>query len=201
MCNLYRMTKNSDEVAQWFDVQNAAGRANLSAEIYPGYPGLVIAGGSLRQMHWGFPLQMKGARGQVLKPRPVNNARSDKLSGGFWRSSFVERRCLIPLVGWAEAEGRKGAKTRSWFSMPDAGLFTAAGIWRSSAAWGDVYSMVMTEGAPRYADVHDRMPVLVAGDDRAAWTDAAPEQAFDLCRPWDGPLVLERTSDPWASRG
>ncbi len=201
MCNLYRMTKSGDEVAQWFEVRNTAGGANLAAEIYPGYPGVVIADGRLRAMHWGFPLQVKGARGQVLKPRPVNNARAEKLGGGFWRSSFVERRCLIPLNGWAEAEGPKGAKTRSWFAMPGGGMFTAAGIWRSSAEWGDVYSMVMTQCVQRYADVHDRMPVLIADDDRAIWTAAAPGEALDLCRPWDGPLVLERTSEPWAGRG
>ena len=201
MCNLYRMTKNSNEVARWFDVQNAAVAANLSAEIYPGYPGLVIAGGSLRRMIWGFPLQAKGARGQPLKPKPVNNARSDKLGGAFWRSSFVERRCLIVLNGWAEAEGMKGAKTRSWFSMLGGDLFTAAGIWRNSAEWGDVYSMVMTGCEQRYADVHDRMPVLIGEDDRPVWTDAPPEDAFTLCRPWPGPLDLERTSEPWAGRG
>ncbi len=33
MCNLYRMTKNKDEVAKWFDaIDNLAG-ANFGAEV------------------------------------------------------------------------------------------------------------------------------------------------------------------------
>jgi len=79
MCNLYRMTKTADEVAKLFDAVNAAAGTNLGVEIYPGYPGLVLESGHLRQMNWGFPLQVKGAKGQPLKPKPVNNARTDKL--------------------------------------------------------------------------------------------------------------------------
>ena len=48
MCNLYRMTKGADEVARLFSaivgqIGNAGG-----GEVYPGYPGLVVAGGELR---------------------------------------------------------------------------------------------------------------------------------------------------------
>ena len=106
MCNLYRMTKNADEVAKWFDAIAAAGGANFGEEVYPGYPGLVVAEGQVRQMNWGFPLVMKGKNGQKLKPKPVNNARTDKLDSFFWRYSFGERRCLIPLSAWAEAQGK-----------------------------------------------------------------------------------------------
>jgi len=83
MCNLYRMTKNANEVAGWFDAVDAAAGANFAAEVYPGYTGLVVAEGAVRPMTWGFPLVLKGAKGQPLKPKPVNNARTDKLSSFF----------------------------------------------------------------------------------------------------------------------
>jgi putative SOS response-associated peptidase YedK len=47
-------------------------------------------------MNWGFPLIMTGRNGQKLKPKPVTNARDDKLNTAFWRASFESRRCLIP---------------------------------------------------------------------------------------------------------
>ena len=47
MCNLYRMTKNPDEVAKWFDAVNEAGGSNFGSEVYPGYPGLVVAEGRI----------------------------------------------------------------------------------------------------------------------------------------------------------
>jgi putative SOS response-associated peptidase YedK len=54
MCNLYRMTKAPDEVARWFKAD--IGRiGNAANEVYPGYPGFVIANGELRSMVWGFP--------------------------------------------------------------------------------------------------------------------------------------------------
>ena len=201
MCNLYRMTKNKDEVAAWFDAVNELGGANFGVEVYPGYPGAVVADGTLKQMSWGFPLVMKGKNGQPLKPKPVNNARTDKLNSFFWRYSFEERRCLIPLTAWAEAEGPKDGKTRSWLSRPDAELFACAGVWRDSEEWGECYSMVMTDAGGLAKELHTRMPVLLAKDDWGQWTDGSPEGAFALCRPWDGELVLDRTKVPWSGKG
>ena len=199
MCNLYRMTKNATEVAQLFDVVAEIG-SNAGGEIYPGYSGIVIAGGKVETMTWGFPLQRKGAKGQPLKPKPVNNARTDKLSGPFWKSSFVERRCLIPLESFAEAQGKKGAMTRTWMTMPDAEVFTVAGIWRGSAEWGDCYSMVMTDASPQMSEIHNRMPVILTPDQRETWMDGSPDDAFELCRPFEGLLAIDRTDVPWAGR-
>ena len=64
-------------------------------------------------MAWRFLLVLNGAKGQPLKPKPVNNTRADKLDSFMWRYSFQERRCLIPVSQFAEAEGGKGFKTRT----------------------------------------------------------------------------------------
>lgn len=198
MCNLYRMTKNADEVAKWFDAIAAAGGANFGEEVYPGYPGLVVAEGQVRQMNWGFPLVMKGKNGQKLKPKPVNNARTDKLDSFFWRYSFEERRCLIPLSAWAEAQGKKGAMTHTWLSLPDAELFACAGVWRDSDEFGTCYSMVMTDSAGSAAsDVHSRMPVLLRPEDYEGWVSGSPEHAKALCVAWEGDLNVDQTDQPW----
>ncbi len=201
MCNLYRMTKSRAEVAKLFEVDAGDSGGNFGEEVFPGYPGLVVAQGRVRQMNWGFPLVMKGKSGQMLKPKPVNNTRADKLESYFWRSSFEQRRCLIPVSAWAEAEGPKGAMTRSWLGMPDGDLFVCAGIWRSSDEWGDCYSMVMTDAAGMAAEVHTRMPVILAPQDYVAWIGGTPAEAHALCRPWQGDLALDRTSQPWVGGG
>ncbi|MFN2100226.1 SOS response-associated peptidase [Altererythrobacter sp. MF3-039] len=198
MCNLYRMTKGKDEVAGWFEAIDALGGANFGEEVFPGYPGVVVAEGKVQQMNWGFPLVMKGKQGQPLKPKPVNNARTDKLDSFFWRSSFEKRRCLIPVTAWAEAEGPKGGKTRTWLSLPDSDLFAVAGVWRQSDEWGAVYSMVMTDAKGPAAEVHTRMPVLLAQSDHSAWTLGSPEEALGLCRSWPGELFLDRTDQAWS---
>ena len=157
MCNLYRMTKGKDEVARWFEAVETLGGANFGEEVYPGYPGLVVADGEIKQMSWGFPLVLKGKSGQKLKPKPVNNARTDKLDSFFWRYSFEQRRCLIPVSAWAEAQGPKGAMTRTWLSLPGAEMFACAGVWRDSDEFGLCYSMVMTDSAGSAAEgIHGR---------------------------------------------
>jgi len=199
MCNLYRMTRNVDEVARWFDGIEARGGANFGAEVYPGYPGLVAADGALQTMTWGFPLVLKGKSGQPLKPKPVNNARTDKLDSFFWRHSFEKRRCLIPLSAWAEAEGARGAKTRTWLSLPGSDLFAVAGLWRESDEFGLAFSMVMTDSEGSAAQgVHARMPVLLAREDHARWTEGSPPEAKALCRAWSGPITIDRTQESWS---
>lgn len=200
MCNLYRMTKAQAEIARMFNASSTAG-ANFAEEVYPGYSGAVIAGGELRSMVWGFPLAQKSKKtGEPLKPRPVNNARTDKLGSFMWRYSFEERRCLIPLTAWAEAEGKRGAMTRTWLSLPGEDAFAVAGIWRASDEWGDCYSMVMTDAAGAAAEVHNRMPVILAPDQYEEWQEGSPEEALALCRGWEGPLEVDRTGESWAKR-
>ncbi len=198
MCNLYRMTKAQSEISHLFSVTVAPG-LNFADEVYPGYQGAVIANGQLRSMVWGFPLVLKSKKtGEPLKPKPVNNARTDKLDSFMWRYSFEERRCLIPLTAWAEATGEGGSKTRTWISLPDAEIFAVAGIWRASDEWGECYSMVMVDAAGDAAQVHSRMPMIVSPENYVTWQHGTPEEALILCQPYGGALAIDRTNDPWA---
>lgn len=196
MCNLYRMTKGADEVAGLFRVQTSDG-ANFAAEVYPGYTGVVVAEKQLRPMVWGFPLVLKGKSGQSLKPKPINNAREDKLARPFWKASLERRRCLIPVTAWAEAEGAKGQKTRTWYSLAEASVFAVVGIWRSTQEWGDAYSMVMVDGSPQMAEVHDRMPAILKPDHWDTWLTGAAGEAIGLLKSWKGDLSIDRTIDRW----
>lgn len=197
MCNLYRMSQSTAEVGRLFSVPTA-GQTNAGGSVYPGYPGMIIAEGALQTMVWGFPLFQKSKRtGEPLKPRPVNNARADKLDGFFWRHSFEERGCLIPLTAWAEAEGAKDAKTRTWQAMPDGKPFAVAGIWRESDEWGRAYSMVMTDATGPAAKIHDRMPVVLRPDDHSTWQNGSTDAAKRLCVAFDGELAIDQTDIPW----
>lgn len=215
MCNLYRLARAPEEVARMFAARIAAG-ANLPGEVYPGYPGLVLApdaDGALAAgtMTWGFPLALKGKGGRVLKPKAVTNAREDKLATAFWQGSFARRRCLIPLTAWAEAEGEKGRMTRTWYSVAAGSeaavaedelgappVFAVAGLWRPTEQWGRAYAMVMADGCAQMAEVHDRMPVILAREQWADWLGGDPDPALALCRTWGGDLAVDRTREKWA---
>jgi putative SOS response-associated peptidase YedK len=197
MCNLYRLHAGPAAIAQLFDAI-ATPEANRGTEVYPGYPGLVVAEGAVRTMTWGFPLVLKGRQGQPLKPKPVTNARSDKLDSAFWKASFAARRCLIPVSDWAEAEGPPGRMTRTWYALPGDAPFAVAGLWRQTDTWGHAYAMVMVDAASHMVDVHDRMPVIVPRDDWPVWLGADAGAALGLCRTWSGALTVDRTDERWA---
>ena len=198
MCNLYRMTRTTDEVARLFGVR-ADLRGNAGLEVYPGYPGWVIGQNHMRTMTWGFPLTLKGKSGQALKPKPVNNTRTDKLGSGFWKSSFEHHRCLVPMTAFAEAEGAKGRKTRTWLSVSDQPVFACAGIWRDSDELGQVYSVIVTDASEAVSAVHDRMPVILRPERYRQWLTGTPADARALCHPYDGVLDIDRTAQRWVA--
>jgi putative SOS response-associated peptidase YedK len=176
--------------------------------VHPQSPGLVVRQDNgkriLTSMIWGFPLvlsDMKAraeAKGVAVKPKPVNNARSDKLGSGFWnRWTDPAHRCLIPLKAYAEAIGTKGKMTEAWMTVPNQSVFAVAGIWRLSPEWGDCYSMIMTEAAGETATVHSRMPVILSSADHAKWLEQPMPDALGLCQPWQGALKVTRTDQLW----
>ena len=197
MCNLYRLHSGTAAIARLFDAV-AGTESNRGDEIYPGYPGLVLAEGVVRTMTWGFPLVLKGRSGQPLKPKAVTNAREDKLHTAFWKASFTARRGLIPVSAWSEPEGAAGQMTRTWYAVPGDGPFAVARLWRSTDQWGDAYAMVMVDSSEQMAQVHDRMPVILRPDDWQTWLHADAAMAFGLCQTWHDTLTVDRTDERWA---
>jgi len=43
-----------------------------------------------------------------------------------WVENFPERRCLIPVNAWAEAEGEERKMPRTWYSLPGHDQFVVA---------------------------------------------------------------------------
>jgi putative SOS response-associated peptidase YedK len=136
------------------------------------------------------------------KPKPVNNARDDKLMT-FWRPWFTApvHRCLIPFTSFAEAEGEKGKMTRTWIRVTDQPLAAWAGLWRPTNEWGDCYTGVMVDATEELFHIHDRMPVILHPEDHDAWLHAPAEEAMALVAKYPADrLAVERTEVPWFSR-
>lgn len=197
MCNLYKMRRSAAEVAHWANAMAEPG-LNFAETVYPGYQGLVVEGGQVRSMTWGFPVRLKSMK-PTSKPKAVTNARNDKLHTSFWKPSFEARRCLIPATAWAEPQGEPRRMTCTWHSIPESELFAIAGLWRPTPEWGDAYTMVMVDSCEQMAEIHDRMPVILKRDQWAQWTEGTPAEAFDLVQTWCDPLVIDRTGQKWGS--
>lgn len=174
--------------------------------VHPKEPGWVIrlvdGAHVLEQMTWGFPVVLKGKNGQPLKPKPVNNARFDKL-GSFWRRWAVEprQRCLIPASRYAEAVGERGKMTETWLAVKGEPVFAWAGLWRTSDEWGDCYTGVMTDNAPELAHIHDRSPVIIERQHWETWLTAPMADLYQFDRPYPADrMTVEATAQLWARK-
>ena len=155
----------------------------------------------LESMVWGFPLRLKGMKPDS-KPRPVNNIAD--LSKPMWigLAKKPEARCLIPLTGFAEPAGAKGAKTRTWVTVKGQPIFAWGGLWRHSAEWGPVYSGAMADCNEAIRPLHDRMPVLLHPDEYEQWLRGSFDDllAFQKrCFP-DDLIELQPTSELWVKK-
>ena len=84
MCNLKKLARPMQEVADLFEACNASGNAEPS-EVYPRQIGVVITQSykarTLEAMTWGIPLttanmcERPAVKGVTPNPKPVNNAR------------------------------------------------------------------------------------------------------------------------------
>ncbi|WP_237241244.1 SOS response-associated peptidase [Sphingomonas koreensis] len=204
ICNLYATRKSAAEVAAYFRA-DLTKQFNVGEEVYPGAPGLVIVEdeGSrvVRSMTWGFPLRLSSMK-PGSKPKPVNNIAD--LTSFMWR--FIAprpgNRCLIPVTEFAEADGPKGGKTRTWFSVTDQPIFAWAGMWKDSDEWGPVYSGLMTDANEAVSPVHDRMPVILHADEQDAWLHGSIDDVIAFQhRSFPNELIaMNRTQDPWIRR-
>ncbi len=160
----------------------------------------------LVELSWGFVLPQKG-----LAPKRVTNVRDDKVrSSSFWKGSFNERRCLIPVTSFSEPKGRSPA-TWHWFALKgdeERPLFAFAGIWRSfhgpiqkdgEAVDIDAFSFMTTRPNKLVATVHSsRMPVILATPEaHDVWLNGTQEKTIKLIEsyPADQMEIVQAGSD------
>lgn len=104
------------------------------------------------------------------------NARAETITEKpFFREAFKRTRCLIPVSGYYEWQDTPNGKQPWYFTARDGSpALTTAGPWdewRDKASGETLKSctMIITEPNEFVAEVHDRMPVLLAEKDFESW--------------------------------
>lgn len=124
-------------------------------------------------LRWGLvPYWSKGPDSRYS----MINARADTVdSKPAYRAAFRRRRCLIAMNGFYEWQRAAAGKQPFFIGLLDGGPFAVAGLWER---WQDPdgrviesCAVVTTDANERLAEIHDRMPVILAPDAYRAWLD------------------------------
>lgn len=146
MCGRYALHANPQVIALQFSL-SAVPAFKPSYNIAPAAEVLVVRGNSGSLARWGL-------RGKFV------NLRAETVQAKFSRSG----RCLVPASGFYEWQSSAGRKQPYYFFPVDGALLAFGAVWER-----DTFSLITTEPNATLQGIHDRMPVIIAKDDYAAW--------------------------------
>jgi putative SOS response-associated peptidase YedK len=166
----------------------------------------------VRLMRWGLipPWAKAGPDGTPEGKGPLLiNARADKVTTSpAFRSSAKSKRCLVPMDGYYEwrvnidtAAGKKPRKTPFFMFRGDGEPLFAAGLWSVWKPAKDAApllscTIITTDAVGELAEIHDRMPLMLAEAGWDAWLNPdAPLDPELLAQPPDaGGIELRQVS-------
>ncbi|MFT3875584.1 MAG: SOS response-associated peptidase [Propioniciclava sp.] len=131
---------------------------------------------------WGLvPSWSKDARGAA---RMINARAETVATKPAYAQAFASRRCLLPADGYYEWQTLPGPGSKPvkqpWFIRPvGGGVLAMAGLyefWKdrslgAAAPWLVTCTVITTSAIDALGHVHDRMPMMIAPGDWAAWLD------------------------------
>jgi putative SOS response-associated peptidase YedK len=172
---------------------------------------------SVRVLRWG--LVPSWAKDPSVGSRMINARAETAATKPAFRKALAARRCLLPADGWYEwrRAAASGAATKSgaagkqpFFITGSAngkpgGSLALAGVWEfwRPADGGEpllTAAVLTTEAVGPLADIHERMPLLLAPADWSAWLDPDAAPPMDLLAPPSAELVAGLELRPVSSR-
>ncbi len=184
MCGRYLMTSPVEAMRQLFQFDQLPNIApNYNVAPTQEMPIVRRKMGDRRRelvtARWGFIPHW--ADGPKMRYSTIN-ARSEKAAKSpVYRDAFRKWRALVPADGYFEWKGEGKEKEPYLIRMKGGGLFAFAGLWSiwSSPKGEDIlsYTIMTTEPNELMAEIHNRMPVILATDDHERWLDAGADPA------------------------
>jgi len=180
-----------------FDLPEASMPCTSRLNISPGQPAPVIFdldGRKAVEMQWGLvPSWAK----DVKIGAKMFNARSETLDEKpSFRSLLKRKRCLVPTSGFYEWK-KEEVKVPYMIKVRDQEYFAMAGlydVWQGGdGSVLSTFTIVTTAAARAMADLHDRMPVIVARDLEAEWIapgELDPSLVGEILRTYPGFLSV-----------
>jgi putative SOS response-associated peptidase YedK len=109
------------------------------------------------------------------------NARSETVfETRAFASAAKRHRCLVPAIGWYEWSGEKPSRQPHVLHLNGFEPFAFAGIYTArevESKWQQSFAILTRPATAALSMIHDRMPVVLAPEQYAAWLDAATPRA------------------------
>ncbi|RCS53950.1 SOS response-associated peptidase [Bremerella cremea] len=135
----------------------------------------------LALLHWGLipswaddpkiGNHMINARGETVAEKPS------------FRTALKRRRCLVLADGFYEWKKEGKAKQPHFIRMKDDGPIAFAGLWehwRKNGLTIESCTIITTSANKLMSELHDRMPVILSGNDIDLWLDQKVEDSKTL---------------------
>jgi putative SOS response-associated peptidase YedK len=148
-------------------------------------------------LRWG--LIPGWAKDPAIGNRMINARAETVAEKPAFRAALARRRCLVVADGFYEWQ-RTGKRKQPYFlRMHDDRVFAFAGLWDHwegpDGSAVQSCTLLTTEPNELIRPIHDRMPVILAGEDYPVWLDPAPgqpERLVPLLRPYpSGEMTAE----------
>ena len=188
MCGRYRLSRAAEVFAEYFGAEDLV-EWSPRFNIAPTQPVPVVrhVGDSRRVslMKWGMIPSWSNVASQMINTRAETVAERER-----FRDALRSHRCLIPADGFYEWQSAGGIKQPYCFTLASGKPFAFAGMWDGlrSSQGGVIESctILTTTANPLVADVHDRMPVMLAPEEYDRWLDPdmRPADLLPLLRPY-----------------
>ena len=184
MCGRYRLSRRKEVLAEYFGADFADMDWEPRYNIAPTQPVPVLRRdqqGTLRAslMQWGLIPSWAGD--PSVGDRTINAKAETAASKPSFREPLQRKRCLIPADAFFEWKRVGKAKHPFCFEVGDGAIFAFAGLWDSwrGRDGQSVESCTILTTTPNelLADVHDRMPVILAPEHHDHWLDPGMQDA------------------------
>lgn len=205
------MRTNPSEIARIFDAE-LGDRAEFDElgpryNVAPTQPIAVVLQrgdeGRFVELHrWGL---VPAWADSVSAGARMINARAETVAtSSAFRQSFLRRRCIIPADGFYEWHHEDRTKKPFLIHARDDRPLAFAGLWapwrdQSTGEWLLSAAVVTTAANATVAELHDRMPAILADDEWPLWLDPMigdPGLLCDLLHPADDALLRLDAASP-----
>ena len=130
--------------------------------------------------------------------KPINARAENVASLPSFRNAYAKRRCLVPVDNFFEWKAIKGEKAKQPYAiaMKDGSPFAIAGIWEGwkHPETGEIirtFAVITTEANELVAEIHNRMPVIIAPENYDRWLSPIEPDPRDLLAPYPSePIVI-----------